>query len=138
MPCCPTRTLADRVGLSPPACLKRVRRLRARGVIQATVVLIAPEAAGYPILVMVRVKLERPQAANMQDFERKMQALPQVVQCLTVAGDIDYVVLLRARDVASYQAFARDVFAADPGIRSYATDMVLDAPKWITTVPLDC
>jgi Lrp/AsnC family leucine-responsive transcriptional regulator len=129
--------LADRVGLSPPACLKRVRRLRAGKVIVGTVALVAPEAVGYPVLVMARVKLERPREEMMQQFERKMIALPPVIQCLTVAGDIDYIIILRARSIEDYQAFSRTVFAADPSIRSYTSEIVLDVPKWTTKVPLD-
>jgi Lrp/AsnC family leucine-responsive transcriptional regulator len=129
--------LADRVGLSPPACLKRVRRLRARRVIAGTVALVAPEAVGYPVLVMARVKLERPREEMMHAFERKMIALAPVIQCLTVAGDIDYIILVRARDIADYQAFSRTVFATDASIRSYTSDIVLGVPKWTTKVPLD-
>jgi len=129
--------LADRVGLSPPACLKRVRRLRARRVILGTVALVAPEAVGYPVLVMARVKLERPREEMMQEFERKMIALPPVIQCLTVAGDIDYIIVVRARDIAEYQAFSRTVFATDPSIRSYTSEIVLDVAKWTTKVPLE-
>ncbi len=129
--------LADRVGLSPPACLKRVRRLRVRRVILGTVALVAPEAVGYPVLVMARVKLERPREEMMQEFERKMIALPPVIQCLTVAGDIDYIIVVRARDIAEYQAFSRTVFATDPSIRSYTSEIVLDVAKWTTKVPLE-
>lgn len=129
--------LADRVGLSPPACLKRVRRLRERRVIAGTVALVVPGAVGYPVLVMARVKLERPRETMMEEFERKMIALPPVIQCLTVAGDIDYVILVRARDIADYQAFSRTVFATDPSIRSYTSDIVLGVAKWTTKVPID-
>ena len=114
-----------------------MRRLRAQGVIRGTVAVIDPAAVGYPVLIMVRVKLERPHAALTQSFEQRMRALPQVIQCLTVAGDIDYVLLLRARDIAGYQAFARDIFASDDAIRSYTTDAVLEVAKWTTEVPLD-
>jgi Lrp/AsnC family leucine-responsive transcriptional regulator len=125
------------VGLSPPACLKRVRRLRAAGVIQRTAALLAPEVLGYPLLTVARIKLERPREKTMQDFERQMRALPRVAQCLTVAGDIDYIVLVRSRDVAHYQDFARHVLATAPGIRAYTSEIVLDIPKWTTEVPVD-
>lgn len=131
------QALADDVGLSPPACLKRVRRLRAAGVIQRTAALLAPEILGYPLLTVARIKLERPREKTMQDFERQMRALPRVAQCLTVAGDIDYIVLVRSRDVAHYQDFARHVLATAPGIRAYTSEIVLDVPKWTTEVPVD-
>ncbi len=131
------QALADAVGLSPPACLKRVRRLRADGVIARTAAQLAPAALGYPLLTVVRIKLDRPREKVMRDFEQRMRALPRVVHCLTVAGDIDYVVLVRSKDVAHYQDFARHVLATAPGIRAYTSEIVLDVPKWTTEVPVD-
>jgi Lrp/AsnC family leucine-responsive transcriptional regulator len=131
------QALADEVGLSPPACLKRVRRLREAGVIQRTTAQLAPEALGYPLLTVVRIKLDRPREKVMRDFERRIRDLPRVVQCLTVAGDIDYVLLVRSRDVAHYQDFARHVLATAPGIRSYTSEIILDVPKWTTEIPVE-
>jgi len=131
------QALADAVGLSPPACLKRVRRLRAAGVIQRTAALLAPEMLGYPLLTVARIKLDRPREKAMRDFEQRMRELPRVVQCLTVAGDIDYVVLVRSRDVAHYQDFARRVLATAPGIRAYTSEIVLEIPKWTTEIPVE-
>ena len=131
------QALADAVGLSPPACLKRVRRLRADGVIARTAAQLAPAALGYPLLTVVRIKLDRPREKVMRDFEQRMRAMPRVVHCLTVAGDIDYVMLVRSKDVAHYQDFARHVLATAPGIRAYTSEIVLDVPKWTTEVPVD-
>ena len=64
-------------------------------------------------------------------------ALPRVAQCLTIAGDIDYVVVIRSRDVAHYQEFARQVFATAPGIRSYTSEIVLAVSKWTSEVPVE-
>jgi Lrp/AsnC family leucine-responsive transcriptional regulator len=131
------QALADEIGLSPPACLKRVRRLRAEGVVERTAAQLSPEVLGYPLLTVVRIKLDRPTEAAMQDFERRMRELPRVVHCLTVAGDIDYVVLVRSRDVAHYQDFARQMLATAPGIRAYTSEIVLAVTKWTTEIPVD-
>jgi Lrp/AsnC family transcriptional regulator, leucine-responsive regulatory protein len=131
------QALADKIGLSPPACLKRVRRLRAAGVIQRTAALLAPEVLGYPLMTVVRIKLERPREKVMRTFEQRMRDLPRVVQCLTIAGDTDYVVLVRSRDVAHYQDFARQILATAPGIRAYTSEIVLEVPKWTTEIPVD-
>lgn len=131
------QTLADEIGLSPPACLKRVRRLRATGVIERTVAVLSPEALGYPLLTVARIKLDRPTEEAMAAFEARMAALPRVVQCLTVAGDIDYIVLVRSRDVAHYQDFARRVLATAPGVRSYTSEIVLAVNKTTTEIPID-
>jgi Lrp/AsnC family transcriptional regulator, leucine-responsive regulatory protein len=131
------QALADHVGLSPPACLKRVRRLRAAGAILRTAALLSPEVLGYPLLTVARIKLDRPREKAMRAFEQRMRELPRVAQCLTVAGDIDYVVVVRSKDVAHYQAFARHVLATAPGIRAYTSEIVLDVPKWTTEIPVD-
>lgn len=129
--------LADMVGLSPPACLKRVRRLKAAGIIERTAALLSPEAIGYPLLTVARVKLNRPTEKSMREFEQRMGALPRVAQCLTVSGDIDYVVTIRSRDVAHYQEFARQVLATAPAIRSYTSEIVLAVNKWTTEIPVE-
>jgi Lrp/AsnC family transcriptional regulator, leucine-responsive regulatory protein len=131
------QTLADTVGLSPPACLKRVRRLKAAGVIERIAALLSPEAIGYPLLTVARVKLNRPSGKSMREFEQRMKALPRVAQCLTVSGDIDYVVTIRSRDVAHYQEFARQVLATAPAIRSYTSEIVLAVNKWSTEIPIE-
>ena len=131
------QALANEIGLSPPACLKRVRRLRAAGIIERTSALLSPEALGYPLLTIARIKLDRPTEEAMRDFERRMAELPRVVQCLTVAGDIDYVVLVRSRDVAHYQDFARQMLATAPGIRAYTSEIVLQVTKWTTEIPVE-
>ncbi len=129
--------LADAVGLSPPACLKRVRRLRDAGVIARTAALLSPEALGYKLLTVARIKLDRPREKAMRGFEERMRELPRVSLCLTVAGDIDYVILVRSKDVAHYQEFARQILATAPGIRSYTSEIVLDVTKWTTEIPVE-
>jgi Lrp/AsnC family leucine-responsive transcriptional regulator len=129
--------LAARVGLSPPACLKRVRRLRASGVIQRTVAALSPEKLGYPLLTVIRVKLELPIEKAAHDFEARMAAHPRVTHCMMVAGDFDYVLLVRSRDVGDYQDFARGVLANTPGMRAYASEIVLAVSKATTEIPVD-
>lgn len=130
------QTLADEIGLSPPACLKRVRRLRATGIIERTVALLAPAALGVPLLTVVRVKLDRPTEEAMASFEAQMRDLPRVTQCFTVTGDIDYVLMVRSRDVADYQDFARKILATAPGIRAYTSEIVLSVNKTTTELPV--
>lgn len=131
------QNLASNIGLSPPACLKRVRALRSLGVIERTVAVLSPEVLGYPMLTVARVKMEHPTEAVTAAFEAKMATLPRVVQCMTVAGDYDYVLMIRSRDVAHYQDFARRVLKLAPGIRSYVSEIVLQVHKATTEIPVD-
>jgi Lrp/AsnC family transcriptional regulator, leucine-responsive regulatory protein len=129
--------LAHKVALSPPACLKRVRRLRDAGLIERTVSILSPELTGYPLLTVIRVKLELHVKNAANRFEALMAEQPRVMQCMVVAGDFDYILLVRSKDVNHYQAFAREVLAAAPGIRSYASEIVLAVTKSTTEIPFD-
>ena len=128
--------LAEQIGLSPPACLKRVRRLREAGVIERTVAILSPDALDYPLLTVVRVKLDGPLDDAKNAFEGRIAGSPRVMQCLLVAGEIDYVLLVRSRDVAHYQDFARRMLRAAP-IRSYTSEIVLEVNKATTELPID-
>jgi Lrp/AsnC family transcriptional regulator, leucine-responsive regulatory protein len=129
--------LAEKIGLSPPACLKRVRQLRRSGFILRTVSLLSPALTGCPLLTVIRVKLELHVRNAAEKFEKLMASQPRVLQCLMVAGDFDYVLLVRSRDVNHYQEFAREVLAIAPGIRSYASEIVLSVSKDTTEIPLN-
>ena len=133
----PNQELADTIGLSPPACLKRVRRLRATGAIARTVAVLSPELLGYPMVTVVRVKMDLPTEDATRAFEARMAALPRVAQCMMVAGDYDYILMIRSRDVGHYQEFARRELATAPGIRSYTSEIVLAVNKTTTEIPID-
>jgi Lrp/AsnC family transcriptional regulator, leucine-responsive regulatory protein len=128
--------LAEQIGLSPPACLKRVRRLRDAGVIERTVAILSPRALDYPLLTVVRLKLDDPLDEAKSAFETRVAGSPRVMQCLLVAGEIDYILLVRSRDVAHYQDFARRMLRAAP-IRSYTSEIVLEINKATTELPVD-
>ncbi|HLI12172.1 MAG TPA: Lrp/AsnC family transcriptional regulator [Alphaproteobacteria bacterium] len=128
--------LAARVGLSPPACLKRVQRLRERGVIRREVALLDRLAVGQQVLVLVRLALERPREDLLRAFERKVQEIPEVLSCWCVAGDHDFVLLVCARTLDEYQSFARTVLAGELNLRRYSSDVVLSIAKETTAIPL--
>ncbi|MBV9566839.1 MAG: Lrp/AsnC family transcriptional regulator, partial [Hyphomicrobiales bacterium] len=83
--------LADKIGLSPPACLKRVRRLRAEKVIVKDVAVLDPESVGRSIVAFVGVELDRQREDVLAAFERRIAAEPEVQQCYFVSGEIDYL-----------------------------------------------
>jgi Lrp/AsnC family leucine-responsive transcriptional regulator len=128
--------LAREVGLSPPACLARCRRLREIGVVKADVSVLDPATVGFPVSVLVRIALERPREDLLQAFERKVRDLPQVLQCWTVAGDVDFVLLVVAESIEEYQRFARTALASEHNIKSYTSDVVLSTAKSTCALPI--
>jgi len=128
--------LAERVGLSPPPCLRRVRRLRELGVIERDVAIVNPAAVGQQIIAFVGVELDRQREDVLAAFERKMAAEPQVQQCYFVSGEIDYLLVVTARDMESYNEFARRVLANEHNIRRFRTSFTLSRVKYETRIPL--
>ncbi len=129
--------LAARVGISPPPCHRRVRRLRETGVIHRDVSLIDPVKVGRSLIVFSSITLERQREDLLENFERKMVRCPEVMQCYFVSGDADYLVVVSVSDMAHYNEFARRVFANEPNIRMFRSSFCLARVKYDTKIPLE-
>ncbi len=129
--------LAEAVGLSPSACMRRLRRLRESGVIESEVAVVAPHAVGWPLMMVVEVTLERERPDLMDDFKRSMRATPEVMLCLYVTGDTDFVLLVTAKSMRDYEDFTRRFFFDNPNVRRFRTSVVMDRVKMSLAVPID-
>jgi Lrp/AsnC family leucine-responsive transcriptional regulator len=95
--------LARQVGLSPAATLNRVRRLKASGVIRVISARLDPAAAGFPLQMYVTATLARHDPRSTRVFEEQIRALPQITSADIVAGEMDYLLTVVARDVTELQ-----------------------------------
>ena len=129
--------LARRVGLSPPPCLRRVRRLREAGIIARDVAIVDPTMVGRQIIAFVGVELERQRDDVLHTFEQKMAEAPEVQQCYFVSGDNDSLLVVTCADMAAYDEFCRRVLASDHNIRRFRTSFNLSRVKYDTRIPLD-
>lgn len=129
--------LAERVGRSPSAVARRVRRLRASGAIAAEVAILADDVVGHPLFAVVHVQLERHarQAADL--LRRRLTASPNVQLCLDVAGAFDLVLLVVARDMHAYNMFADAAFEEDAAVRRFETTFVKRRTKATLVLPLE-
>lgn len=119
--------LADRVGLSPSPCLRRVRRLEEEGVIRGYRAIVDPAVAdrGLTVFALVRLRVhERPLVAK---FETLVIDLPGVVSIHHLAGDYDYLLRIELADLAAYDHFTRDVISGLPGVGSITSLVSLSA-----------
>jgi DNA-binding Lrp family transcriptional regulator len=95
--------LARLAGLSPAATLNRVRRLKASGVIRIISARLDPSAAGFPLQVYVTASLARHDLRSVRVFEDQVRALPEIISADIVAGEVDYMLAVVARDVTELQ-----------------------------------
>lgn len=126
--------LADRVHLSPSACLRRVRRLEESGVIDRYAAVIAPAKIGKPTSVFVDISLSS-QAEDLLDaFEAAVTEVPGVMSCHLMAGDADYVVQILCADVEDYERIHRSYLSRLPGVTrlrsSFALRTVCSKPAY--------
>ncbi len=128
--------LADKVGLSPPPCLRRVRRLRELGVIARDVAILDPARVGQGIIAFVMVELDRQREDVLAAFERRIAAEPAVQQCYFVSGEADYMLVVTCPDMQAYNGFARRVLATEHNIKRFRTSFNLSRVKYDTKVPL--
>ena len=129
--------LAERVHLSPSACLRRVRRLEDQGVIDRYVTLVDPEAIGRPTTVFVEISLSSQEESQLDAFEAQVVARPEVVSCHLMAGNADYLVQVRCADVSDYERIHRTHLAVLPGITRIRSSFSLRTVCNRTTLPLD-
>ena len=129
--------LGEAVGLSPSACLRRLRRLREAGVIEAEIAVVAPETLGRALMMVVEVTLEREQPDLMDAFKRSMCATPEVMLCFYVTGEIDFVLIVTAKTMRDYEDFTRRFFFDNPNVRRFNTRVVMDRVKFGLAVPIE-
>lgn len=122
--------LADRVGLSPSPCLRRVRRLEETGVIRGYRAVIDPAVVGRGLRVFAGVRLVRHGRSEVAAFERAVVRLPEVVQCHHVTGNFDYLLQVEVADLSAYEDFHANRLANLPAmaaVTSYVTMKTLSA-----------
>jgi DNA-binding Lrp family transcriptional regulator len=123
------QALAERVGLSPSACLRRVQELERRGVIRGYRARLDPAQTGRGFVVYVAVGLSEHTKAAQETFERAMHAAPEVVECHNIAGAFEYLLRVETADLAAYKAFHTDRLGVVPHVRSITSHMVMGSPK---------
>lgn len=126
--------LARRVGLTPPPCLRRVRALQEAGLIDGFRALLNTQALGYSVICFAFVQLASQSGADLAAFSERVSAWPQVRECWTVSGDIDFVMKCVTTDLGTFQAFVGELTAA-PNVRNVRTALTLSKVKDSGLVP---
>lgn len=129
--------LAELVGLSPPACLKRVKRLREEEVIVGDVSIINPELAGNTMTLIVSVEMERDRADIYQVFRKSILNAPEVTQCYQISGSYDFMLVVTVKDIQGYEHFVERVLHKDLNIRKFHTSVSLRTVKFSTEIELE-
>jgi Lrp/AsnC family leucine-responsive transcriptional regulator len=129
--------LAKAVGLSPSACLRRVRSLEQHGYVRSHVTMLNPESLGLGASVFIQVSLEKKDETTLQGFERAVVKCSEVVECYLMTGDSDYLLRVVVPDVAAFERFLINHLTKIRGIASIRSSFALKQVKYTTALPLD-
>ncbi len=128
--------LADRVGLSPSPCLRRLRNLEKAGVINRYVALVDQEKVGLPVSVFVSIQLERQREEELDKFDREVSRHPEVLECYLMTGTRDYLLRVVTSDLSAYERFLKEKLTRIDGVASIQSSFALKQIKYTNTLPL--
>ena len=128
--------LAERVGLSPSACWRRVRTLEEEGVIAGYAAAVDPDRAGLEFHAIVHVRLARHDREAVQRVMTELTVRPEVVECYATTGQYDYHLRVLCADMTAYRHFLDDFLFRLPAIESAQTNVVLEDLKRRSVVPV--
>jgi Lrp/AsnC family transcriptional regulator, leucine-responsive regulatory protein len=128
--------LAERIALTPAPTLRRVRALEKAGVINRYAALLDAERVGFDVRVKVDVRLASQTRSGIDAFSKAIMAMPEVIECMILFGEWDYVLTVVARDVEDYQRFVFDKLSKLPNIATYRSTLIMRVVKHTTVLPL--
>ncbi|AUL47898.1 AsnC family transcriptional regulator [Bordetella trematum] len=132
----PQREIARAIHLSAPAVQRRIRRLRASGVIRAEVAVLDPTLLGRPLTLLVELHLHDEHPRHTETLRARILAEPAVQQCYPITGEADYLLVITASNMADYEALTERLFRGDDNIRRFRTSVALGCLKASLNVPL--
>jgi Lrp/AsnC family leucine-responsive transcriptional regulator len=132
----PVSAMAEAVGLSPPACYRRIRRLRESGVIEREIAVVRPKTLGWPLMMIVLISLDRENAHTMDEVMELFRHEEEILEAWNVTGDHDFALRIVARDMEGYDNLAQRLFAANEKIRTFKTLVVIREIKPLSPVPI--
>lgn len=125
----PQRAIAEAVNLSPAAVQRRIAAMEAAGVIARNVAIVEPDALSLAITALVEVELRDERASTVDAAKALFRDTPDVQQCYYVTGGVSFVLVIISRDMRSYEALTRSLFAENDLVQRYRTLIALDRVK---------
>ena len=128
--------IAEKVGLSPSPCLRRIKNLEKNKIISGYTAIVNEELFGYPVTAFVSVRLENQTDGTLKQFEEGISSLVEVVDCWLVTGNRDYLLRVVAENLKTYEKFMREDLTKIKGIASIETNFALGSVKTKQPLPI--
>lgn len=128
--------IAERVGLSSSPCWRRIKRMEEAEIIKGRVTLLDRQTLGLGFEVIANVKLALPSKENLEAFEALVRKWPEVMECMTVTGAVDYIIRVTTTDMYAYDKFLRDKLLGSALVSDVQSRIIINVAKRTTAVPL--
>lgn len=128
--------LAQQIGMSTTPCWRRVKRLKAEGIIIGRAMMFDAKALGLMVSVFANIRLKQHDEATLQALEADVCQHPEIVECFSVSGESDYIVRVVTASIESYEAFLKKVLLHLPGVASINSCFALGCVKNTTALPI--
>ena len=128
--------LAERVGLSPSPCLRRVKLLEERGAIAGYVAVVDQNVVGLEVNVFASIRLERQREEELERFNAAISQWPEVMECYLMTGTRDYLMRIVVGSLGDYERFIKDKLSRLEGVASIESSFALSRVKHTTVVPI--
>lgn len=130
--------LAEKVGLSPSPCSRRVKQLEESGVIAGKAILLDAGKLGLNLTAMIQISMDRHTPDRFENFDKTLESYPEVVSCALITGQAaDYLVEVLVTDMEHYQEFLLNKLTTIPGVTGVHSSFVLRKIINRTSLPLD-
>jgi Lrp/AsnC family leucine-responsive transcriptional regulator len=130
--------LADKVGLSPSPCARRVKQLEESGIIDRTVTLLNPSRLGLKLIALIQIAMDRHTPDRFEEFERQVAGYPEVVECSLITGQsADYLLKVIVPDMEYYQEFLLNKITRIKGVSDVHSSFIMRQVIQSTELPLD-
>ncbi len=129
--------LAERIHLSAPQTLRRVRVLEESGVIRRYAALISPSAVGLEVMAYVSLTLDREHLRNAREVERNVMSFPEIIECYSISGDFDLLLKVVSPDLKSLSDFLTDRLFQVKGVAGVRSMICLEEVKAQSSLPVD-
>lgn len=133
----PIVAIAERVGLSDAACLRRIRKLESDGVIQGYSAVVDRHALGLSVVAFVLVTLEKQPGVNTNGFHECVHEEPHIIECHAMSGAHDYLMKVVARDMDQFSELVMRRILRYPGVRHVESSFSLGEIKHSKTLPVE-
>jgi len=128
--------LADKIALSPSPCLRRVKSLENKGVIERYVAIVNPKLIGLPVNVVINVSLQSQEQSQLQMFQQRIALCEEVMECYLMTGGSDYMLRVVVPDLEHFEHFLVEKLTCIPGISNIQSSFALKQLIYRTELPI--